>query len=363
MASLYIHIPFCAQKCLYCDFVSYPNRLEWAERYVSCVIREADAWEGMQADTVYLGGGTPGILPVGLMTKLIQGVGEKIDLSHAKEFTIETNPGLLTPAKAEEYLAAGADRLSMGLQAAQAHHLKNLGRIHSLNDFITGVEIARKAGFARLNGDMMYALPQQTMEEVRETASLLASLPLTHVSAYALRLEEGVPLYGTPQPDDDTTALMLEEICRILEEKGLLRYEISNFARPGEESLHNLCYWRCGEYIGLGAGAHSCLNGIRFYNASGLAEYMEAVEGGQSPCAGREQREPLKEQIMLRTRIREGLPLTLVPSSEKWDKTVALLVKNGLARMQQGNLVLTDRGMDVQNGVVLHLWEAAGLGD
>ncbi|MBQ9942033.1 MAG: radical SAM family heme chaperone HemW [Christensenellaceae bacterium] len=361
MVGLYIHIPFCAKKCGYCDFASYVGRQDAMEAYVDAVICEAQAYAGQAADTVFIGGGTPSFLPPALFKRLVKGVGKHIDLSAACEFTVEANPDSMDKTMAECLKSLGATRVSMGLQAAQDALLKSIGRIHTYADFLRALEAVQAAGFAHINADLMYSLPGQTVAQVEESARAVCNLGIDHLSAYALKLEEGTPMWGAAQPDEDTDRDMFYALMETAEKAGFARYEISNFARPGGECRHNLKYWRLEDYIGLGAAAHSCFEGARTANAAGLDEYIRLVgEAGNArvSCLPISEKDREFENIMLRTRLREGIPRTMLGEGKAMADALEQLKKMGLAEEKDGRVLLTPRGMDVQNSVVIMLSEA-----
>lgn len=349
MVGLYIHIPFCLSKCKYCDFVSYTDKSDSMADYIDAVIDEAKRYQGEEADTVFIGGGTPAALPVGEMTRLISGVSKYIKILKDAEFTVEVNPNSITRKKAEEYSSLGVNRISIGLQTTKAELLKRIGRTHSAEDFYAAVETVLKAKIHNINVDMMYSLPGQKIEDVVETARVITSLPIGHVSAYALKLEEGTPLYNEhPQlPNEDMDREMFYAIRDILKEKNIIRYEISNFAKRGLECKHNLKYWLVKDYIGLGVSAHSCYKGNRYYNARSIDEYIlnnENVEG--------ELQDLTKERIMLKLRLSSGIPLEQMPKGKNIQALIQRYVDLGAAKIFEGRLILTDRGMDVQNYIV-----------
>lgn len=251
---IYIHIPFCKRKCSYCDFVSYAGAEEMMERYVDAVIQEARTFAPLLCDTLFLGGGTPSLLPTGLMTRLMKGLLGSIRFAPNAEISIEINPGTLCPDKAREYACLGINRASLGLQTIQPELLRVLGRIHSAADFENSISLLRNAGISNLSADLMYSLPGQTVAEVRDSARFALDLGLSHLSAYALKLEKGVPLYGCTQPDEDTDRAMFAAIAEEAARAGMERYEISNFSLPGKQCRHNLKYWNLDDYLGLGRG-------------------------------------------------------------------------------------------------------------
>ncbi len=357
MIGLYVHIPFCRQKCGYCDFISYAGREELADAYSDAVVKEAEVYRGETADTVFIGGGTPSLLGEGKLERLMDGIQKSIAVAPGAEFTIEANPESTTKEKAAEYLRFGANRISMGLQAVQDEILRRIGRIHTYADFLRALDDVLTAGFENINADIMYSLPGQTLEQAEETAVTAAALPLSHISAYALKLEKGTPMYGAKQPGEELDRQMFHAIEAILENKGFYRYEISNFARAGRECTHNLKYWTIEDYIGLGAAAHSCYRGRRFSNEDDLAAYLRAV-GGEGTAkvtniaVGEYDR--LFEKIMLMTRLTRGIPMRELPNKPKLMRCIDRLQSLGLCVARE-NLRLTERGLDVQDSVVLEL--------
>ncbi len=329
------------------------------QQYIAAVTREARFYEGEQVESVFIGGGTPSCLPDGALAQLIRGVEESILISPDAEFSVEANPNSLTREKAKEYREAGVNRLSLGLQAVQDELLSSIGRLHTYADFLSALEAAEAAGFSNINADLMYSLPGQSVEQVVQSAQRLCTLPVTHISAYALKLEKGVPMYGAVQPDEETDRQMFYALKEVLEDAGFCRYEISNFAKPGYECRHNLKYWRVEEYIGLGVAAHSFYQGERFSNDDGLFRYLSALRRGKNPEISRMRADLPFERIMLKTRLAEGLAACEIPGSDGMRRSLAKLQKLGLCTLGE-RLVLTDKGMDLQDAVVLELIENLG---
>ena len=375
LAGLYIHIPFCKAKCAYCDFPSWPGREGDGRRYLQALLREAALWRQergpMAFGTVFIGGGTPSLLPAGALERLLDGL-RGLFAVDALEFTVEANPGTVDGAKLASFRRAGATRLSFGVQAAQDGLLRRIGRIHSWADFLRSVELARETGFTDINADMMTGLPGQTGADAAETAERLAVLGLTHVSCYGLKLEDGTPLAraveeGREQvPDDDRERDMFHRAKEVLAAHGLRRYEISNFAQPGYECRHNLNYWQRGDYLGLGCGAASHFAGFRRENDGDLDGYLAALEAGRRP-AGEEHRLSRNEQafeaLMLGLRTTRGLSMARYEAEfgvnlyAKWRKTIDNLVNTGLMYKLDEDLICTERGMDLQNTVLLEFME------
>ena len=352
MTGLYIHIPFCERKCLYCDFPSWAGKLSQASAYIDAVIREAEQYQGFAPITVFIGGGTPSFLPHGELKRMIDGIRRSVDFSRVKEFSSEANPNSFDTQTAEEFAEIGINRLSLGLQSAEPHLLKRIGRLHSPEDFSKAVESALSAGIGNINADLMYSLPDQTLSDVEHTCDFLLDHPLTHVSAYALKLEEGTPLYEESPilPDEDLDREMFRTVCEKLSNGGFHRYEISNFARDGYECAHNLIYWHVEDYVGLGAGAHSCYRGMRYSNPRTIGSYLRGEKRESEPA------EPQLEKIMLGTRLTEGIDAALLPDTEKMKRFLRLLEKNGLAEIRSGRFCLTHQGMDIQNEILTELF-------
>lgn len=284
---LYIHIPFCKSKCLYCDFNSYAGRDRDMMPYFSALLKEAKAWSEKTdalADTVYFGGGTPTCVDVCLLEESIEKLFSLFNISEDAEVTMECNPKTIDLEGLRRLRKAGVNRLSIGLQSSCNEALRVLGRIHTFEDFCTCFENARKAGFENISLDLMYGLPGMTMADWEKTLDTALSFGAEHISAYALKIEEGTPFSKMELvlPNEDLTADMYERMVERLRYEGYRRYEISNFAKNGFESRHNLKYWECSEFLGLGAGAYSCMDGRRFSNLCSINEYIDAAEKGKS---------------------------------------------------------------------------------
>ena len=381
LLSLYLHFPFCVRKCAYCDFVSGRYSPEEMHRYCDLLIRElrreGETWRDAGVNTVFFGGGTPSLVPPEEMSRVLKALGESFHLLPGAEFTSEANPGTLRGDWLEVMLSGGLNRLSLGIQASQDFLLKRLGRIHSFSQAEEGVKLARSLGIANLNGDVMFALPGQSRQDYLETLEQVAGLGLPHVSAYSLILEEGTPLAEQVSrgeamlPGEDEAAEQYEAGLEKLRSLGYERYEISNFALPGYECRHNLGYWQGAWYLGLGLAAHSFLPtlgegfALRRANPSTLAAYEEMVERGG---AGRENQRISREDAMfecvmlgLRTRygVSAGEFLTRYGTSleERFPGAADSLCRDGLAVWQGDRLALTDRGMLVENTVLMRFME------
>ena len=290
---LYIHIPFCKQKCSYCDFCSYANKESFIKRYIQCVLKEIievgnnnkiDFENGKDdmflVKTIYIGGGTPSLIDSKYIVQIIEDIKLNFEIDEKAEITIEVNPGTVTLEKLEDYKRAGINRLSIGLQSTHEHLLKEIGRIHTYLDFLDTFRFAREARFENINVDLMIGLPNQTLEEVKDSIEEIVSMEPEHISVYSLILEENTPLFkkveeGLELPNEDLERKMYWAVKQTLEQNNYIHYEISNFAKKGYESKHNLDCWNQKEYIGFGIAAHSYTNGIRYSNIENIEQYIK----------------------------------------------------------------------------------------
>lgn len=318
---IYVHIPFCRRKCAYCDFYSYcPRDTRVYTAYVDALIAHMKSYktvgEDYSPDTVYIGGGTPTVLPPEEMLRLIRGIKSSFRLQKNAEFSMECNPATVGYDALRRYRRAGVNRLSIGLQSANRLELETLGRLHSLRDFDACFRAAREAGFDNINIDLMYGIPYQTLDSWTATLKFAVSRAPEHISLYNLKLEEGTPLAANaslyPFPDEDMEYTMYAFAIDFLARAGYMQYEISNFARRGRECLHNLKYWNCEEYLGFGPSAHSYFADVRFSFKPSVSNYIRCIEGKINDEMTDEYeeiplRERLGEYIMLRMRLTEGI--------------------------------------------------------
>lgn len=348
---LYIHIPFCARKCPYCDFYSETD-LSLTEAYTQAVIRNISQRD-IYADTVYFGGGTPSLLSAEQTARILSAV----KIAPDSEITMECNPNTVT----EEYLAnifnAGINRLSFGIQSLDDNELKALGRIHDSETAAKAVRLAYKVGFRNISGDIMLCTQGQTMASLKKTINGMCSLPLTHISAYLLKIEPDTPFGKNDDiysllPDEDETADMYLFTVRELEKHGFEQYEISNFAKAGYEAVHNTKYWRCEEYYGIGPSAHSYLNGIRKACPRNLYDFISnetQIELTTDENAG-----TCEERAMLSMRLtKEGINLNDYP--DDISGRAEPLVKAGLLKKENSRLMLTAEGCLVSNEIICRL--------
>lgn len=360
---LYIHVPFCRSKCAYCDFYSFaPNEKE-AEEYTDRIIEDINNWAARlnrAADTLYFGGGTPSLLGGERIARIVAAAKAGFGLKDA-EITVECNPG---DALAEDFrimALSGVNRISIGAQSGSDEELKLLSRRHNARQIDKTVFDAKAAGIDNISLDIMLGIPKQTAESLTDTINHFADLPVSHISAYMLKVEKGTPMEKRIHelPGEDLTADLYLKACEELGKRGFERYEISNFCRLGRISRHNVKYWLCEEYLGLGPSAHSFIDGRRFYFERSFADYMsgaEALEDGPGGDAA--------EQLMLALRLSEGLDVEAfcekndLGSKEELEAELDIMVKNGLMRLQNGRYSFSDNGALVSNSCILRLIEA-----
>lgn len=349
---VYVHIPFCRAKCGYCDFNSYAGLEELMAPYAAAVCTEARRYGGA-ADTIYFGGGTPTLLPLREMERILNVLTKQFRLAPDTEITLEANPATFDRAQAAAYRSMGFNRMSIGVQSFDDALLQRLGRLHDAAQAVQAVEAAAAAGFTNLSIDMMYALPGQTPEGFRRDLQRICSLPVTHVSAYGLKVEEGTPFASQQVTvEEDDYAQMYQELCALLPEMGFAQYEISNFAKAAMASRHNLKYWRRVPYIGLGAGAHSFDGQRRWENVRGVADYMEAAERCVEVEALNEQ-DCLVEELIMGMRLTAGVPENLFRRFPNGMQKAQQYVQAGfLHRLDSGRLAFTTKGFLVSNTIL-----------
>lgn len=303
---LYIHIPFCQQKCLYCDFPSHANLTYLYQPYVAALCREISGMGGVLSDygvdSIYIGGGTPTILSADCLGQILQAVHSNFSIDKRAEISIEANPGTIDKEKLLALRAGGVNRISFGVQTFSDSLLASIGRIHSAAQAIESVKMAQEIGFYNINIDLMYGLPGQSVRQLEESILQATKLNVTHISAYGLKIEEGTPFADLEDkgrlmlPREEEEDAMYELTTQLLPHHGFTRYEISNFAKDGYECIHNLKYWQYQSYAGLGAAAHSFLNNERLANTADVPSYIKAIENGKPAIETREN--PKKEIAM-----------------------------------------------------------------
>lgn len=365
MAGIYIHVPFCKSKCTYCDFASYPKETGKIESYFACLYRELEgrgrAAGGKTFDTVYIGGGTPSFVDAKFIVGAIRQVRKFFTLSEDPEITIEINPGTLTPEKVKAYKSVGINRFSIGLQTGYDDQLKKLNRIHTAKDFLLACNMLKGEN---ISADVLIGLSGQTAEQVRKTIDLALAGGAKHLSVYALTPEPGTPVYtdylNGELLSEDEVADIYDDIRAYLGEKGIKRYEVSNFACPGYESRHNLNYWRRGEYIGAGVSASSFWQGRRFTNSYSIDEYVNAVIYNKMPEISSEiiEKDDAEfEFIMLGLRTTDGISIKEFNDAfgEDFDKKYkrALTKKEAYLVREGDRLKIKDEYLYVQNDILL----------
>lgn len=352
--SLYIHIPFCVRKCGYCDFLSAPADEKARDRYVQALLMEIERYQGTEtADrkikTLYIGGGTPSILSVDQLDCIMQKIKYTFNFCDDIEASMEMNPGTASKEKCRALYQMGINRLSIGLQSTNDMELKTLGRIHSYEDFINTYTWCREAGFQNINVDLMAALPYQIVESYTTGLRKIIRLAPEHISAYSLILEEGTPFYQKynsgcyPLPDEEQERLMYRETEQILAQAGYERYEISNYAKKGYACRHNLVYWQGGDYLGLGLGSSSYMDGVRFHNTTDFNTYVNQgayVEDREELSV----QAKMEEFMFLGLRVMAGVSGT--EFEKRFGKTMEDVYGDVLRKHEEEGLLQIDRKED-----------------
>lgn len=373
----YVHVPFCGTRCGYCDFNTYVptesggrDRSSWRGAAVAEVelARRTLAGDDRAVASVFFGGGTPTLLPATDLGAVVAAVADQFGLAADAEVTVEANPEDVTPEKLDDLLAAGVNRLSIGMQSADERVLAALDRRHTPGRAVRAAELALAAGFAHVSLDLIYGTPGESLPSWRASVSAALATGVTHVSAYALKVEPGTAMGRrvargeAPPVDDDVAADCYEAADELLTAAGLPWYEISNWAVPGDECQHNLGYWRGDDWWGIGPGAHSHLRGERWWNERHPRRWSEALAAGADPRAGSERLtagQQLTERVMLELRLADGLDLATLPAPPGLHQVVAELLADGLARRSGSRLVLTGSGRRLADLVTIRLLEAA----
>ena len=370
--SVYIHIPFCATKCYYCAFNTYTFHKEQAKAYLQALRTEMELYapETEPLQTIFIGGGTPSILSTDALTQLFTDIHQHFQITPNAEITVECNPGTVDAEKLRVMRDNGVNRLSFGLQAMQDETLKQLGRIHTVAEFLESYRLAREGGFENINIDLIFALPDQKMEAWHHTLNEVISLEPDHISAYNLVMEETTPFYEWWQagelrlPTEDTEADMFQYTIETLTAHGYEHYEICNFARPNRAARHNLVYWDNQPCIGLGTGAWGYVNGTRYSNIRGIAPYIKELAERNKPIADTERLTgdtEKAETLMLALRKREGISLDVYQNrfGEKIEVAFGDILEKWLdlklLERTVTHLRLTPRGLFLANEVFVEL--------
>jgi len=400
---LYIHIPFCIQKCIYCDFFSVPYEKSLVKSYIDALCKELYFKKSLSytLKSIYIGGGTPSLLPDECFQQLFKCLKDNFNISPSVEITVEANPGTINESGIDTMLSLGVNRLSIGLQSYNDTELKTLGRIHTSDDSLRSLELIKKEGMINFSIDLMYGIPGQTMDSWQKSISKAVEFSPAHISAYELTPEENTRLYELiksdknhpPQSsplakggfsdklemlDEDLILEMYNHVIDRLTNSGYEHYEISNFALPEFRCLHNLNYWNRGEYIGAGAGAHSFINNIRSKNIQNIQKYIKTLSSGIIPEIESLKIKPdeaLKEFIFLGLRKTEGINISEIPHVGSTPSLVSgereggnniinvsrELIDEGYIVIDNDNLKLTRKGIVISNAIIVRLFERLGL--
>ena len=367
---VYIHIPFCKRKCYYCDFVSYPEKYELQGKYIDKVIQEIEENKKILQDnnvtTIYIGGGTPSSIKPELIKRILNEIYNYTEINNIKEITIEVNPGTATKNNLQLYKNCGINRISIGLQSTNNDILNKIGRIHNFNQFLDTYKWTREAGFKNINVDLMIGIPNQTLDDVKTSLEKVVSLKPEHISVYSLIVEDETPMKKLIEsgklklPDEEDERNQYKYTKNFLELNGYKHYEISNFAKPGFESKHNLNCWEQKQYIGLGVAAHSYINGVRYSNTISLEEYLNKDSKDIKEIHETQTIDDMKKEYML-LGLRKIDGVQISKFEEKFGENPIYLFKNELKKLiQEGlliidldNIKLTEKGLDLANIV----WE------
>ena len=361
--ALYVHIPFCVRKCKYCDFASFSGvDLFDRGRYIDALCQEIDSYKGrdLSVSTIFFGGGTPSLLSADELQKIVAHINSAFEILPDTEFTMEINPGTVTEEKLLAYIAAGVNRISIGLQSIHENELKKLGRIHDYEEFLECYNLVRRLGIKNVNVDLMYGIPDQTEESFKKTLEEVIKLSPEHISAYGLIIEEGTPFFSEREsldfPDEDSECNMYYLAADMLREAGYFHYEISNYAKSGLECRHNFTYWHNRDYIGVGLAAYSYFEGRRFGNTRDIHEYtsgVRVVDDEELSLDG-----TAFEFAMLALRLSEGFSLNEyrekfgVDFLDRRKEIISRLADVGYLTTDGGRIRLTERGFYVSNSIL-----------
>ncbi len=370
---LYIHIPFCVQKCKYCDFTSYVADGNEKDKYLDSLEKELKMYKLNQEEisTIFIGGGTPTILNKIQLKRLFKMIEDNVDLKKVEEYSIEANPGTLSIEKLKIMKDAGVNRLSIGLQAVQDKHLLFMGRIHNLKQFEESFYNARKVGFDNINIDVIFAFDTQSLEDWKETIDYVAEIKPEHISAYSLIIEEGTDFFemykkGELKDIDEEKYLdMYRYTVEKLKKYGFYQYEISNFCNAGYECKHNIKYWNCDEYFGVGVGASGYINNERYTNVKTLNDYSKATDSNVFPIKSKEVldfKEHFNEKIMLGLRMNSGINLSLIDkiNNQELEKCIIKSIENYqkkgyIEKCKDNTIKLTQSGREISNSIIVDL--------
>lgn len=369
---IYIHFPFCASKCSYCNFTSFAGKNDMQLKYFQSLIKEIEMYKNKSivVDTIFIGGGTPSIMFDGCISTLLSEIRKKFSVLDNVEITIEANPNSITSLKCQEWKNAGVNRVSVGLQTTNPNSLKLINRSHNKNDYIKAIDEIKSVGITNINTDCLIGLPRQRQSDVRKTLGLVMKLGCTHISVYSLILEEETTLYEMVSsgqvklPKEEKVLGMYNFTNKFLKENGYNRYEVSNFAKENYECKHNLNTWNMHEYIGFGVSANGYYKGKRYSNVDTIEEYVKLVSLGKKPISQEEKntlQETFEEAIMLGLRTKFGINLKDIILKFNIDllsikkKEIDMFIKNNLIKIDKDFMIVTDIGMSVLNKIILEM--------
>jgi len=364
--ALYIHIPFCKQKCLYCDFPSFAGKEEYMIHYAAALAKEINSIKNKKIKTIFIGGGTPTYLSLASWEIIKKSI-DSLDLCDDLEFSVEGNPGTFTTEILQFLKKMGVNRLSIGLQAFQDSLLKKLGRIHTTYDFKQSFEMARKLGFDNINVDLMFGLPSQTLKQWSETLENVIELAPEHLSCYSLIVEEGTDFYKRFEsgelnlPGEELERDMYALAIEYLSSKGYIQYEISNFAKNNKQCRHNLVYWEMGEYIGCGASSHSYSDGFRYRNEENVEKYIEKINTESNAIVEKTKNttnDDMEEFMFMGLRKNEGISKSEFMKRFNKDiynvyrEVINKYVSTGFMKESNDNIFLTYEGIELSNVIM-----------
>ena len=365
--ALYIHVPFCKQKCFYCDFPSYARKEDLMEEYINCLCKEIkEKCNNYKIKTLFIGGGTPSYLKENSLHKLMMEI-SKLNYSEGAERTIECNPGTLNEEKLELMKMGRINRLSFGLQTTKNELLKSIGRIHNFEDFKKNYFLAREKGFDNINIDMMFGLPKQRVEDYIESLKEVTDLKPEHISAYSLIIEEGTAFYKMYEkdilelPTEEEERDMYHKGSKLLEESGYKQYEISNYAKKGKECKHNIIYWKCEEYLGLGASSSSFIAGKRIKNIDDLRDYIKKINNNETvedEVYINTEKDDMEEFMFMGLRMVEGIDEEdfkrrfSVEIDNVYKNAIDKNIEKGLLIRNGGKIYLSPLGIELSNDVM-----------
>ncbi|MTI66618.1 MAG: oxygen-independent coproporphyrinogen III oxidase [Firmicutes bacterium] len=371
---LYIHIPFCESKCYYCDFISYPNKRDFIEKYVDYLIKEikmqSEKLKNYKLKTIFIGGGTPSSIDAKYIYNILEEVYKEFNTTFLEEITIEVNPNTIDEDKLKLYKKSNINRISLGLQSSDNNILKRIGRTHTKEVFLKNYKLISKYGFNNVNVDIMFNLPKQTLDDVKKTIDFVTKLDVKHISFYSLKLEKGTPFFDKYKddkfslPSEDLEREMYHEGIELLKNRNFHQYEISNFHKKNYKCKHNLLYWKVKPYLGVGLGAHSNLFSERWGNEINFTNYFKAIDDNRLPIFESEKIDKnmeISEYVILGLRLNKGIDKRIfynrfnVNIEKIYKSQIKKFESEGLLNNFNKRIKLTERGRDISNRVFMEL--------